>query len=215
MTVGMNDDLPGGRQEGVNELGLFIALSAVPIERAAPRRPGAIFHLVPSVLLETCASAGEATMLTREMPHMMSYAYLVADPDEMFIVDAHPGLVRAREPENRYIADTNPFLHPDLQNLMRSPVLENSEGRLLSIRYTLSETVDGSDPWNAVKDILIDNDVPLFSRAEVMATLWSMVADLTNYRLAYSLGAPCRNEYRNTPWPRTSDHILSGRSRTS
>jgi predicted choloylglycine hydrolase len=213
-TVGMNDGHLGGRHEGVNELGLFVALSAVPTGNAAPSRPGVIFHLVPRILLETCASAGEAMMLARDMPHLTSHAYLVADPDEMFVVEAHPDLVRVREPENGCIAATNHFLHSDLQNLVQSPVQENSKQRQTKMLSSLSEAADGSDPWMAAKDILIDHEAPLCSHGESMATLWSMVADLTNKRLAYSLGAPCRNEYQMVPWPGTSNHILSGRSRT-
>jgi predicted choloylglycine hydrolase len=202
-TVGMNDGLLGGRQEGVNELGLFVALSAVPTGNAAPSSPGVIFHLVPRIILETCASAGEAMMLARDMPHMMSYAYLMADPDEMFVVEAHPELVRVREPENGYIAATNHFLHPDLQSLMRSPVMEHSRQRQATMLSTLSQAVDRSDPWKAAKAILLDHETPLCSHTGGMATLWSMVADLTNHRLAYSLGAPCRNEYQEVPWPGT------------
>ena len=202
-TVGMNDGLLGGRHEGVNELGLFVAQSAAPTGNPSPSRPGVIFHLVPRILLETCASAGEATMLARDMPHLMSHSYLVADPDEMFVVEAHPELVRVREAENGYIGATNHFLHPDLQSLMSSPVTEHSRQRQATMLSNLRKAEDSRDPWMAAKDTLIDHEAPLCSHGESMSTLWSMVADLTDKRLAYSLGAPCRNEYQTVPWPGT------------
>jgi len=201
-TVGMNNGLVGGRHDGVNEEGLFVALTSATTAKPNRAQPGVIFHLVPRILLETCASAGEAVMLACEMPHLMSYSYLIADPREMFIVEAYPGSVRVRQAEDGYIAVTNHFLHRDLQRLMRSPIQENSERRLARILSALQEAGEDSDPWKIARDILTDHETPMCSHTEGLATLWSLVADLTNQRIAYSLGAPCRNEYQEIAWPR-------------
>jgi hypothetical protein len=66
---------------------------------------------------------------------------------------------------------------------------------------TLQAVEEASDPWSTAKGILTDHEVALCDHTEGAATLWSMLADLTKRRLAYSLGAPCRNQYKETPWP--------------
>jgi predicted choloylglycine hydrolase len=200
-TAGMNDGMVGGRHDGVNERGLFVALTSVVTSEPEAVQPGVIFHLVPRILLETCASAREAVMLASEMPHLMSYSYLIADAEEMFVVEAFPGSVRVREAENGCVAVTNHFLHPDLQGLMQSPIQRNSEQRLSRIASALQDARADSDPWKIASDILSDHETPVCGHAAGSATLWSMVADLTNQRLTYSLGAPCRNPYEEVPWP--------------
>jgi hypothetical protein len=205
----MNDGLLGGRHEGVNETGLFVALTRAMTKPPTKVRPGVIFHLVPRILLETCATAGEAVMLAQEMPHLMSYCYLVADPREMFVVEAHPEAVRVMEPENGYIAVTNHYLHPDLHSLMESPIQENSERRLESVVEALQREASADDPWEITKAILRDHETPLCGHTDGLATLWSMVADLTDQRVAYSLGAPCRNDFEEIPWPGTPHSIQS------
>ncbi len=200
-TVGMNDGLLGGRHDGVNEQGLFVALTSVMTARPQRVQPGVIFHLVPRILLETCASAGEAVMLACEMPHLMSYSYIIADAEEMFVVEAYPGSVCVREAEEGHIAVTNHFLHPDLQRLMRSSIQGNSEERLSRIVSVLREAKENTDPWMLGRDILTDHETPVCGHTDGLATLWSLVADLTNQRLTYSLGAPCRNQYQEIPWP--------------
>jgi hypothetical protein len=148
-------------------------------------------------------------MLARDMPHLMSYAYLVADDQEMFVVETHPELVRVREAEADYIAATNHFLHGDLRGLMRSPVQSNSERRLQTVESRLSEAPDASERWETAASILTDHDTPMCGHTDGMATLWSMIADLTNQRLAYSLGAPCRNQYQDLPWPGTAGDMAA------
>ena len=203
-TVGMNDGLLGGRQEGVNEHGLFVSVHGVVAKPGATRRPGVAFHLVPRILLETCATAGEAVMLAREMPHLMSYSYLIADSQKMFVVEAHPEAVCIRESDDHYIATTNHFLHPELKGLMQSPVQKNSDHRLSRIAAALAEAEKENEPWATVRSILTDHEAPICGHTHGLATLWSMISDLTNQRLAYSLGAPCRNDYQEIPWPGTS-----------
>jgi hypothetical protein len=200
-TVGMNDGSLGGRQDGVNEQGLFVALASVMTVEPKRLQPGIISHLVPRILLETCASASEAIMLAREMPHLMSYNYIIADPQGLFVVEAYPGSVRIREAGNGYIAVANHFTDPDLRDLMRSSIQENSEQRLSRVISALQETTEDSDPWEIARDILTDHEIPICGHTDGLATLWSMVADLTGRRLTYSLGAPCRNRYQEIPWP--------------
>ncbi len=200
-SVGMNDGLVGGRHDGLNEQGLFVALNRVVTKPPTHVRPGIIFHLVPRILLETCSTAGEAAMLAREMPHLMSYSYLIADPQDMLVVEAYPGWVRVRHSENGYVAVTNHFLHPDLEHLVRSPIRRNSEERLATLLSSLQEADSDCDGMEMARRILTDHETPICGHTDGLATLWSVMADLAGQQLTYSLGAPCRNQYRAITWP--------------
>jgi len=198
-TLGMNDGLLSGRHDGVNQHGLFVALHGVGSRAAERVEPGVVFHLIPRILLETCATAEEAVMMAQEMPHLSGFNYTIVDPHDMFVVEAHPEMVRVREAKDDYIACTNHFLHHDLSHLMKSPILENSKRRLQGISSTLSKKI--GDPWALAQEILTDHQTPICGHVDGLATFWSAIGDLTNQKVAYSLGAPCRNEYKEYPWP--------------
>ena len=202
-SLGMNDGLLSGRHDGINEHGLFVALQGVTSEPPSKLEPGVIFHLIPRILLETCASAEEAAMLTQEMPHIMSFNYIIVDPEKMYVVEAYPGLVRVREAEDAYIVATNHYLHPDLKRLVEPPILENSQRRFARISDVLSKA-DG-DLWALAKEILTDHETPICGHVDGLATFWSAIGDLTNQEIAYSLGAPCRNKYQRFPWPKAKE----------
>lgn len=198
-TLGMNDGLLSGRHDGVNQHGLFVALHGVPTQAPESVEPGVAFHLIPRILLETCATAEEAVMVVQEMPHLSSFNYIIVDPHDMFVVEAYPEIVRVREAEDDHIACTNHFLHGDLSPLMESPIMENSERRLQVILSTLSK--GKGDPWALAQEILTDHQAPICGHIDGLATFWSAIGDLTGRKVAYSLGAPCRNEYQEYPWP--------------
>lgn len=198
-TLGMNDGLLSGRHDGVNQHGLFVALHGVQTKAPERVEPGVVFHLIPRILLETCATAEEAVMVAQEVPHLSSCNYTIVDPRDMFVVEAYPEIVRVREAENGYIAATNHFLHHDLSHLMESPILENSKHRLQKILSALSK--GNSDPWALAQEILTDHQTPICGHVDGLATFWSTIGDLTNQKVVYSLGAPCRNEYKEYPWP--------------
>ena len=198
-TLGMNDGLLSGRHDGVNQHGLFVALHGVGTKAPERVEPGVVFHLIPRILLETCATAEEAVMMAQEMPHLSSFNYTIVDPHDMFVVEAYPEIARVREARNDYVAATNHFLHDDLSHLMESPILENSKRRLQKILSALSKR--DSDPWALAQEILTDHQTPICGHVDGLATFWSTIGDLTNQKVAYSLGAPCRNEYKEYPWP--------------
>jgi len=198
-TLGMNDGLLSGRHDGVNQHGLFVALHGVGTKAPERVEPGVAFHLIPRILLETCATAEEAVIMAQEMPHLSSFNYTIVDPQDMFVVEAYPEMVRVREAENHHIAATNHFLHRDLSHLMKSPIVENSKRRLHKILSALSE--GNRDPWALAQEILTDHQTPVCGHVDGLATFWSAIGDLTNQKMTYSLGAPCRNEYKEYPWP--------------
>lgn len=68
-----------------------------------------------------------------------------------------------------------------------------SDRRLESISKAAVENVDGIAILQAA---LRDHDAPVCGHKDGLATFWSCMANLNARDILYSLGAPCRNEYR-------------------
>jgi len=187
-SLGMRGSVPGGRYDGVNDAGLFIALHVVLSDEPAEIRPGLPFHLLPRLVLETCANTDQAVDLLKRVPHLNPFNYLVADPGgALAVVEAHPKRVRVREPEQEgIIAATNHFEDPEMQSFQRGRKLEHSRRRLeaLGAGRPLSDCASG-----------------LCGHGGGHTTLWSMQADLTARTIAVAPGAPCQTAYVGVPWP--------------
>lgn len=209
-SIGTNSGLVGGRYEGVNEHGLFVSMHSIMANRPPAVRPGIAFHLVVRIALETCSTAKEAVRFLRGAPHIDSFNYTVADPAAMYVVEAYPQLTRVFEGAG-YLAVTNHYRDPNLRALQGRRDLSNSLRRLerLEAQATARGPESYSLDWLAA--VLCDHGPPLCGHRDGIATLWSSVLDLTDRRVYYSLGAPCRNRYQELLWPGAT--TASGRDR--
>jgi hypothetical protein len=198
--VGTNSGLVGGRYDGVNEFGVFVSLHTVMSEHPEHVRPGVPFHLVVRIVLETCRTAREAMNTIRLMPLFHTFNYFMADRDEMYVVESHAETVRVSGGRTDVLAVTNHYQHPDLQPLHGRRTLTHSRGRLLRLRQGPA-TWDSSDPLRSVQEVMSDHSAHVCGHDDGAATLWSVVCDPGSHRVAYALGAPCRNAYCTLPWP--------------
>lgn len=199
-SVGMRGSVPGGRYDGVNAAGLFIclhvALSAEPDEI----KPGVPFHLLPRLVLETCATTRQAVELLTHLQHLHPFNYLIADcHGEMAIVEAHPSGVRVIEPDDAFIAATNHYRHPDMLSFQRGRKLDHSMARL-NFLYA-SAAAEGDRPATSVTDLLAHHASNLCGHSGGHTTLWSLSANLTSRTLAYAFGPPCETHYLPVAWP--------------
>ncbi len=211
-TLGMRGSVPGGRYDGVNNSGLFICLHVALSDEPEEFKPGIPFHLLPRLVLETCATAREAMDLLTHVQHLHPFNYLIADErGEMFVVEAHPRCVRVIEPEDdqpernankraeneqsskAFIAATNHFRHPEMAQFQRGRKLTHSQNRLAFLYAHARQTEPGS--------ALTDHSSHLCGHAGGHTTLWSLSADLTARTVAYAPGAPCETAYEPVPWP--------------
>ena len=208
-SLGTQSGFIGSCYDGLNSHGLFVSLHTVRARIAERVPPGVPAHLVPRILLETCRTAREAVLRVQEMPHLLPFNYLVADPDEMFALETYPGLVHVRRPMGvRQSTDgslvvTNYYASPDMRPLQgRRDMTEQIERvRWIKERVTMDGVNDATAGWAWAQRLLRDHSVPVCHHQPHDATLWSLVADLTARRVAYCLGAPCRNEFREWDWP--------------
>ncbi len=202
-TLGTQAGLIGSCYEGVNGHGLFVALHLIRAQTAERVPPGVPFHLVPRILLETCHTAQEAVAQLQAMPHLFPFNYLLADAEEMFAVEVYPGRVAIRRPTDDYLIVTNYYARPDMRPLHGRRNLSGQVARVAWIEARLAESGPAAAAawWPWAQHILRDHDAPLCHHQPTQATLWATVADLTARRIAYCLGAPCRNPFHEWPWP--------------
>jgi predicted choloylglycine hydrolase len=202
-TLGTQAGLIGSCYDGVNSHGLFAALHLIQAHIAERVEPGVPFHLVPRILLETCRTAQEAVARLEEMPHLFPFNYLVADPHDVFAVEVYPGRVRVRRPAGDGLVVTNYYESPDMRPLQGRRDLTKQIERVRWIEARMAEDAlhDATGGWAWAERLLRDHAVPVCHHRPNQATLWSLVADLTARRVAYCLGAPCRNEFREWAWP--------------
>jgi len=191
-SVGQTDVFVG-REDGVNEHGLGVAMSGI----TDYFEPGVPFWIAIRYLLDKCKTVQEGVDVLTEIPHHCTISFLLADSTgEMIVVEVKPGLAVVREPEDNYIVSTNHYNHPDMKGL---EIFEPPDSR---IRY--STIVDSLGDADAVPDedsirrILSSHEGLVCSHIEEMklGTLWSVVANLNTLQVWRSDGHPCSNPYR-------------------
>jgi predicted choloylglycine hydrolase len=204
-SLGTQSGFIGSCYDGVNRDGLFVALHTVRVRVPQTVPPGVPAFLIPRILLETCRSAREAVSLAQRMPHLFPFSYLIADGEEMAVLEAYPGQVQVRQPQSGQgaIIATNLFESPDLRALhgrrnMAGPL---QRVRWLEGRITRDRVENARAGWTWAQRLLRDHSVPICHHQPYQATFWSLVADLSARRIAYSLGAPCRNPFQEWNWP--------------
>lgn len=204
--TGMWPGLLGGRYDGVNAAGVWVSIHGGGCRPPATPKPGIAFHHLCRIVLETCTSARDAVELLRSTPHIASYNYFVADAREMFVVEAHPEKIAVREPEDGVLVCTNHPMQEDTVPLTDTPILDNSRRRAEFLREgaaraLASQAVFADGMAAALQALMRDHSVPVCGHDDGLATFWSAVCIPRRQRVAYTLGAPCRNDYTPARWP--------------
>jgi hypothetical protein len=198
--VGMNGGLVGGRYDGMNERGLFVALHKVMADRPLHMPPGVPFHLLPRMALETCATAPEAARLLSAMPHLAAFNYTIADASgACFAVETYPGRQAQLREGAGGIAVANHYESAVLAPLQGQRSLVSSHARSAAMAQM---PPPWDDAWDAAMALLAEHRWGMCCHREFGATLWSAVFDLSARRAAYAFGPPCRVSYREiaAPW---------------
>lgn len=105
-----NCDIWIGREDGINQAGLFVAMSATFIPGIQAGLP---FWFIVRRLLESCATVEEALAWIQAVPHSQSRNYMLADSSRAVVVEASINGCRVREPEDGVLVMTNHPMHPD------------------------------------------------------------------------------------------------------
>jgi len=195
-----HSDIFIGREDGVNERGLALAMTGVS-ERTI--KPGISFCLLARAVLDKCATIKEATKLLADAHICSADNFLVADREgNLAVVEASPERTRVRRPEksDNFIVCTNHFVLPEMQEM------ENVEDRTKSNWDTIPryETISGmlrksNGKINAqyAQSILSNHSgyVCSHQRKIKLSTLWSVIATLKEPEIFRAIGNPCRAKY--------------------
>jgi predicted choloylglycine hydrolase len=186
-------DIFVGREDGVNEKGLAVAMSGI----VAHISPGIGFPIAIRYILDKCATVKDGVKFLTEIAHFSTISYLLADASgEMVVVEASPQLTGVRTPgEEGFIVSTNHFVHPEMLDI---PLYEPPDSR---IRYKTIERMlknrTGELNEGLLKSILSDHTGLICSHRKSikLGTLWSVVANLNKLRIFRAEGHPCRAKY--------------------
>ncbi len=177
-----NSDVMIGREDGMNDAGLFVGMSASFLPGA---RPGLAFWLIVRLLLDRCATVKEALELIQTLTHAQSRNYLLADSSgEAVVVEAALEGCYLRYPENGVVAMTNHVLSDPLHG-REMFIPETSPSRLARLSALAHQP--GKISLEDLKDTLRDRESGLRAHGEIFGqhfgTIWSVATELD--------GQPC------------------------
>lgn len=190
-----------GREDGINENGLTIAMTGVSDKTV---KPGVSFALAVRLVLDTCANVKEAAKSLLNIRASANANFLVADKTgDMAVAEVSTDKVMIRKPrdDENFIVCTNHFVLPEMQQY------ENLEGRNRENwdtipRYTtITEGIRKAGREmniEAAQEIMSNHTGYVCSHQNKikLGTLWSITADLKNLDVYRAEGNPCRTKYR-------------------
>jgi predicted choloylglycine hydrolase len=177
-------DIWVGREDGLNESGLFVAMSATFLPGVQAGLP---FWFIVRHMLEYCTTVDEALAWIQSIPHSQSRNYMLADAKKAVVVEATIDGVCVREPENGVLTMTNHPVHPKLSPQVKF-VAEDSQ-----MRFTRLQTLaDNSVTLDDMKTALNDRKNRVCAHAQFdgqsFGTIWSVIAYPEERRLAIAPG---------------------------
>jgi predicted choloylglycine hydrolase len=178
-SIGASEYLTG-RLDGMNARGLVIGLHRV---RTRPRLPGLSSVLIVRLVLDQCATAAEAVVLLRALPHAMPFNYSLMDADGVAaVVEAVPGAVAART--GAWLACTNHFQSPQLRPLNRRAA--HSQGRLAPLEHWAARGLAAEAAFTALNR----STSPAFHHGYLRGagTLHTIVAEPSKTRMLIGIG---------------------------
>ncbi|WP_350284381.1 C45 family peptidase [uncultured Croceitalea sp.] len=184
-----------GRSDGINEKGLFTAMSFV---NGKTVRPGVSFHFIIRKVLENASSTEEAIELIKQAKVSSSNNFIVADAHgHIAVVESAPEQSRIINLTNghRYLHITNQFMNKDMQaidqgNLDWSKSMERYQGINQQLRTESNVNV------KKAKEILSDACICLDLKKEKFGTIWSLVANLKTLEIERAESKPKVNNFK-------------------
>jgi predicted choloylglycine hydrolase len=189
-----NCDIWVGREDGLNEAGLFVGLARYFMPGL---QSGLTFWLIVRLLLDHCATVDEGLELLHNVPHAASWTYLLADcSGKAAVVEPTVEGVEVRYPQDGLLVMTNHAVCPAWAG-RESFVPPDSHPRYDRLHELLGEGVVDDE---AVKQALRDHEGLVCSHQEVdgrrLGTLWSVVGRPGQRQLDIAAGSPCQAVYK-------------------
>jgi len=184
-----------GRCDGLNEKGLFVAMSFV---NGTKIQPGISFHIIIRKVLENCQNVEEAIRVIQGANVSSSNNFLLADRmGNRAVVESAPqkSIVRKPEKGENFIFITNQFVTPEMAPFDRGGVAWSKSGERFN---ALQKHLEGNGPvtLQTVKDILSDNCVCLDLKKEKFGTIWSVATHLNDLTLERAETKPKSHNFK-------------------
>lgn len=194
-------DMIVGREDGINEKGLAIATTGVRGKYTS--RPGVWDHIAVRAVLDNCGNTEEAASLLKELPHLWTKNFLVADSRNIMVVEAAQQGVNVIRPENGFGVITNHFTSEEMKRF-------NDDGDPM---YKTYERYDKISKWfERKKDDLIADDIKRIlkdpergvlsnfrgeKKTNSFLTVWSWIATTGERSFSLSKGTPIDGIYED------------------
>jgi len=191
-----NCDIWVGREDGLNEAGLFVGQAAF---FGPGLQPGITFWFVVRMVLDRCATVQEGLDLIAGLPHAASWTYLLADASgSAAVVEPTAEGVAVRLAEDGLLLLTN---HAVCQEWAGQEAFVPPDSHP---RYDRLRALLGGDQLvdiETVKEALRDHEGLVCShgahfRNRKFGTLWSVVGRPGERQLEIAAGHPCDTQYR-------------------
>lgn len=179
-----SSDIWIGREDGMNEHGLFVAMSATFIQGVQPGLP---FWFIVRHMLETCKTVDEALAWIQSVPHSQSRNYMLADGKKAVVAEASLNGVYVREAEEGVLVMTNHPAHPELKPQV-SFVPPDSHMRYDRLRMETDQKVTLDDMKTALNDRKSGVCAHGLFDGQGFGTLWSVIAYPGDRQLAIAQG---------------------------
>lgn len=190
-----------GREDGINEEGLAVAMTGV-IGKTV--HPGVNFIVTIRRILDKCATTGESIVVLKSAHFSTTSNYLIADKrGDMAVVEASPERVRVRKPEDdNFIICTNHFKLPDMleaEDREETKRLNWDSTSRYSAIHSILQHKKGRIDIETAKEILSNHKGYVCAHHEniKLGTIWSVIATLKNLKILRAEGHPCRAKYKS------------------
>ncbi len=173
-----------GREDGLNERGLFVAMSATFLPGVQAGLP---FWFIIRHMLEHCATVDEAAAWIESVPHSQSRNYMLADRHKALVAEAGINGVCFREAQDGVLVMTN---HPALPDLRPQASFEPPDSQIRFDR--LHRLPDGHVTSDDLETAMNDRASHVCAHhsfdGQMFGTIWSMIAYPAEQRLAIARG---------------------------
>jgi len=180
-----------------------LAIATTGVRGKYNSRPGVWDHIAVRAVLDNCGNTEEASTLLKELPHLWTKNFLVADSRDIMVVEAAQQGVNVIHPENGFGVITNHFTSEEMKWF-------NDDGNPMHMTY---ERYDKISKWferkkddlivDDIKRILNDSERGVLSnfRGEKeknsFLTVWSWIATTGERRFSLSKGTPIDGIYED------------------
>jgi predicted choloylglycine hydrolase len=189
-------DIWVGREDGLNEAGLFVGQAAFFVPGV---QPGLTFWLIGRMVLDRCATVDEGLALIRDVPHASSFTYLLADRSgQAAVVEPTIEGVEVRYSEDGLLVMTN---HAVCSRWVGREAFVPPDSHP---RYDRLHELLGGDGLVSVEDVkqaMRDHEGLVCSHGahfpeRKFGTIWSVVGRPGDRQLDIAAGVPCQAEYQ-------------------